>query len=475
MAFNISYIFSAVDRFSAVAGRIRGSMQSVQDTANSVSKSIDGFGKGMRSTGRDLMPATLGIGALAGFALNASAKMETLGTSFRTMTGGADNAARLMEDLRAFGARTPFEIEGIGGATKQLLAFGVAQNQIIPTLTTLGDISSGAGVPLSDMAAIFGKMKSKGKAMTEELLQMSDRGIPIVDVLAKGFKVTKEKVFDMASKGKISFAVMEKALAKMTGAGGIFYNQMEEQSKTLAGRWSTMSDAITESLTVLGDTLVETFDIKQLLADASVELGAITAKVREFIKENPKLTKFALIAVGIVAALAPLLIILGFMASGIAALAPIISLVTFLFTALATVGSVLGTVISFLAAATNLAVLPFLLIVAAVVAVIAALYLLWSNWDTVSSYIGDGIESLVAWFTGLADTLSGVFANLGAMARKVFEESPLGKLITFAGNLIGGDSKTTIDVNINDKGGNVGSVDSSSSGSGATTNVGRNM
>lgn len=475
MAFNVSYIFSAVDRFTAVAGKIRGSMESVQQTASNVSKKIDGFGKGVRDVGKDLMPVSLGLGALAGFALNASAKMETLQTSFRTMTGSGENAKKLMTDLRDFGARTPFEIEGIGQATKQLLAFGVGQKDIIPTLTNLGDIASGAGVPLSDMAAIFGKMKSKGKAMTEELLQMSDRGIPIVDVLAKGFKVTKEKIFDMASKGKISFEVMQKALAKMTGQGGIFQNQMEEQSKTLAGRWSTMSDSITNSLTTIGDTLVETFDLKTVLQDSANYLDGLTARVQAFVKENPGITKFALGVTALVAVLAPLLIVIGFIASGIAALAPVLTLVVGIFSALSAAGAVFSSVVYSIAAATNLAVLPFLLIVLAVVAVIAALYLLWDNWDQVSSWIGDGIESLVAWFSGMAKMLSEVFTGLGAMATKIFEESPLGKLISFAGSLMGGDSKTTIDVNINDKGGNVGSVNSSSSGSGTTTNVGKNM
>jgi len=475
MAFNVSYIFSAVDRFSAVAGKIRGSMAAVQETANTVSKKIDGFGESARRVGKDLMPVSLGLGALAGFALHASAKMETLQTSFRTMTGSGENAAALMKDLRDFGARTPFEIEGIGGATKQLLAFGVAQKDIIPTLTNLGDISAGAGVPLADMASIFGKVKSKGKMMTEEILQMSDRGIPIVDVLAKGFKVTKEKIFDMASKGKISFEVMQKAMAKMTGTGGIFNNQMEEQSKTLAGRWSTMQDSITNSLTTIGDTLVETFDLKTVLQDASIYLDGVTSRVQAFVKENPGLTKFALGVTALVAVLAPLLIAIGFIASGIAALAPILTLVVGIFGLLSAAGSVFSAVVYAIAAATNLAVLPFLLIVLAVVAVIAALYLLWDNWDQVSSWIGDGIESLVAWFNGLATTLSAVFSSIGAMATKIFEESPLGKLISFAGTLIGGDSKTTIDVNINDKGGNVGSVDSSSSGSGSAPSVGKNM
>jgi len=475
MAFNVSYIFSAVDRFTAVAGKIRGSMAAVQETANGVSKKIDGFGQSARSAGKDLMPVSLGLGALAGFALHASAKMETLQTSFKTMTGSGENAAALMKDLRDFGARTPFEIEGIGGATKQLLAFGVVQKDIIPTLTTLGDISAGAGVPLSDMASIFGKVKSKGKMMTEEILQMSDRGIPIVDVLAKGFRVTKEKIFDMASKGKISFEVMQKAMAKMTGTGGIFNNQMEEQSKTLAGRWSTMQDSITNSLTTIGDTLVDTFDLKTVLQDASIYLDGLTSRVQAFVKENPGITKFALGVTALVAVLAPLLIAIGFIASGVAALAPILTLVTGIFGFLSAAGATLAAVIDLIAAATGLATLPFLLIVLAVVAVIAALYLLWDNWDQVSSWIGDGIESLVAWFTGLAETLSAVFSNIGAMATKIFEESPLGKLISFAGTLLGGDSKTTIDVNINDKGGNVGSVDSSSSGSGTTTNVGKNM
>lgn len=454
MAFNISYIFSAVDRFTAVGGKIRGSMKAIDEAASGLSKKMDGFGEKVGRAGRDMMPVTLGIGALAGFALNASAKMETLQTSFKTMTGSAENARAMVEELRAFGARTPFEMEGIGGATKQLLAFGVAQKDIIPTLTSLGDISAGADVPLSDMASIFGKIKSKGKAMTDELLQMSDRGIPIVDVLAKGFKVTKDKVFDMASEGKISFETMQKAIAKMTGKGGIFFDQMNEQSKTLAGRWSTVKDSVTNSLTVIGDTLVDTLDIKGVLERGSASLDKLTAKVQAFIKENPGITKIVLAVVAFVAVLAPLLILIGAMASGMAALA---------------------TAAGFVAVAVGAITLPFLLWAVAIGAVIAAIYYLWSNWDTVSSKIGDGIESVVGWFTNLSTRITEVFSGLAAMATRIFEASPLGKLISFAGTIIGGDSKTTIDVNINDKGGNVGSVSSSSYGTGSTTNVGRNM
>ena len=64
---------------------------------------------------------------------------------------------------------------------KLLLAFGVEGDQIIGKLQFLGDIASGAGVPIQDLAQIYGKAMAKGKAQTEELNQMSERGVPILD------------------------------------------------------------------------------------------------------------------------------------------------------------------------------------------------------------------------------------------------------------------------------------------------------
>ena len=98
-----------------------------------------------------------------------------------------------------------------------MLIAGVAVEDMEAQLRVLGDVAAGANRPLTDMSAIFAKIKNKGKAYTEELLQLSDAGVPILNILSERLGVTKDEVFDLASKGRISADIMEKAFKIMTG------------------------------------------------------------------------------------------------------------------------------------------------------------------------------------------------------------------------------------------------------------------
>ena len=56
--------------------------------------------------------------------IRAGAKMETLSVSFRSITGSAKGAARMVVTLNKFAASTPFQLENISSAARQLLAVG---------------------------------------------------------------------------------------------------------------------------------------------------------------------------------------------------------------------------------------------------------------------------------------------------------------------------------------------------------------
>ena len=103
----------------------------------------------------------------------------------------------------------------------------------------LGDISAGTGKDLNELAAIYGKAMAKGKVETDELNQMTEAGIPIIRTLAAMYGVSEGAIYDMAAKGQISAADLQKAFENMTAAGGIFGGMMEKQSKTVGGLWST--------------------------------------------------------------------------------------------------------------------------------------------------------------------------------------------------------------------------------------------
>ena len=179
-------------------------------------------------------------------------RFEQAEVAFESMLGSAEKAKKMIAELAEFSAKTPFQFEDIIQATRTLLAFGVSSSEVNNKLQYLGDIAAGAQVPLAELAQIFGKVQTKGKAMTEEILQMSERGIPVIDALAKEFGVSKEAIFKMAEQGKLTATVVEKALKGMTTEGGIFANQMVKQSETIMGRWSTLKDVTTLSFSALG-------------------------------------------------------------------------------------------------------------------------------------------------------------------------------------------------------------------------------
>lgn len=454
MALNVSYIFSAIDKFSSTAAKVKASMQGVEEKAQSVNRSIRAMGKGAGDLGRKFLPVSGAVGGVGLMAVATSARMEQLQTSFETMTGSAENAKRMVGDLRTFAASTPFQLDGIGQAAKQLMAFGVEQDDIVNKLTMLGDIAAGSGSSLQDMAAIFGKAKAKGKVMTEELLQLSDRGIPIIDTLAKGFGVTKDQVFEMASKSQISFDAMTQAMQVMTAEGQIFGGQMAKQSETTAGIFSTLKDNIADALATIGDTLVETFQIKEMMKGAIQGVKDFTTGFKAFVQNNPKLAKFLAILAAIVVALAPLLIFLG-------AIAPVVGLLVSGFGLLAGVFTAMS--------------LPVIAIIAAVAALVAAVWWLNSNWTEVSNAIGGTIEQIGINFMAMVDSIKNAFSQVASFATTLFKASPLGKLVSLASGLFS-SANAQIDVNINDKGGNVESVKSDSdSGGFFGFNVGLNM
>jgi len=275
-------------------------------------RQVKGFSnkiKSLQPTFRKMAVAgTIALGALAaglGSSIKQAAKFEKLQVSFETMLGSADKAVKMMKDLQNFSATTPFQFDDISKSATQLLAFGVESDEIQNKLRFLGDIAAGANVPLTDMAAIFGKAKAKGKAMTEELLQLSDRGVPVIKVLAEQLKTTEGDIFELASQGKISFEIIQTALKSMSEEGGLFFDLMRKQSMTLDGRISTLKDNFTLLKAALGSLFLGQS------GEIVVKMTAIVEKVKEWIKANPELAKTLIITGSAIIALATGLAILG--------------------------------------------------------------------------------------------------------------------------------------------------------------------
>lgn len=271
-------------------------MQKVQDFG----KAITAVGASIASMGAKLTTVLGGgLGGIAGFGLKIAADAEKAEIAFGTMLGSAEKAKTVLADLKKFAASTPFEMPEIVDAGRKLIAFGVEAENLIPTLTMLGDVAAGVDVPLGEIAEIFGKAKVQGRLFAEDINQLTGRGIPVISELAKQFGVADSEVKNLVEAGKIGFPQLQKVLQSLTGPGGKFAGLMEAQSKSLSGRFSTLKDNVSQLAGEIGAVLLPA------ITAAVKVMGNIVNSALEWVKANQAtVLSVAKIAAGVVAAVA---------------------------------------------------------------------------------------------------------------------------------------------------------------------------
>ena len=171
-------------------------------------------------------------------------EFQQLEVSFTTMLGSAEKANALMQQLTKTAAITPFDLKGVTDGAKQLLAYGVAADEVNDVLIHLGDIAAGLSLPLGDLVYLYGTTMTQGRMFTQDLRQFMGRGIPLAEELAKQFGVTKDKVGELVTAGKVGANEFKAAIMAMSSEGGKFGGLMEAQSKTITGQISNIEDAI---------------------------------------------------------------------------------------------------------------------------------------------------------------------------------------------------------------------------------------
>lgn len=194
-------------------------------------------------------------------------EFQQLEVAFTTMLRSGEKADKLMAEAVDFAAHTPFDLQGVADGIRQLLAYGTAAEDAIKEVEMLGNVAAGLSVPLNDMIYLYGTLRSQGRAYTVDIRQFAGRGVPIYEELSKVLGVTVAQVNEFITAGKVGFAEVEQAFKNMTSEGGMFYNLMQEQSKTITGQISNLKDNIDMMFNEMGQN-AEGF-ISDVLSGAS--------------------------------------------------------------------------------------------------------------------------------------------------------------------------------------------------------------
>lgn len=338
--------------------------------------------------------AIAGIGAAiaaAGVkAVEAAGKLQNVQTAFTNMLGSAQKAVAFTKELQGFAAATPFEFNQVTSAAQKFLAFGFTAEQVIPTLTAVGDAAAGVGLGADGIDRVtlaLGQMAAKSRIQSDEMLQLTEAGIPAWQMLADKIGKSVPEVMDMVSKGGVDAATGINALVE--GMNQKFGGMMEQQSHTIQGTWSTLMDGIDQTAAQVGLRLAENFNVTSIFESLgntmndfaqTVQTSGIAEAFRTAIP-----TEFQIAIIGIGTALVGVAI-------------PAIALgATALIGFLAPLGAAISATAPFIAAA---------------VAIATGLYALWRNGVTVADFFEFfGIEMQTV--TGFVDAAKSCFQQLG--------------------------------------------------------------
>ncbi len=277
---------SGMKKMASSANGAKKRVKSLGDELSKASAMAGKLGKvvqglGSLATGafaKDIVNGLLGAGAAS---IKAAAQMRQYEIAFQTMLKSADEGTQMLRDLQKFAAETPFDVPGVVSAGQQLMAFGFKAKEVIPMLTSLGDAAAGLGqgtAGVSRLAYALGQMQTSGKLNAQDMMQLTSAGISAWDMLADAAGVSIAEIKDMTSKGMVDSKEAVKVI--VAGMNEEFGGMMAKTSTEVSGLLANIEETVGTTSAVIGQYMIDAFNIKGILQTASGALGDFQTKLQ---------------------------------------------------------------------------------------------------------------------------------------------------------------------------------------------------
>ena len=201
--------------------------------------------------------ATESLKEIAKAGVEYNAQIEKYQTALTTLTGSAEEANKIIEQIKKDAASTPFDVNGLVQANQLLISAGVSSDKAREDILALGNAISATGggnEELQRMAVNLQQIKNVGKASALDIKQFAYAGIDVYGLLADSMGITREE----ASQLDVTYEDLTKALRKAAEDGGKYAGAMEAQSRTFNGQVSNLKDNLDQ---LIGNAMTPLFNL----------------------------------------------------------------------------------------------------------------------------------------------------------------------------------------------------------------------
>ncbi|AOY00098.1 tape measure protein [Jeongeupia sp. USM3] len=446
--FELKALITVVDKLTPTFKKINRAVGGQMKAVSGVVGSVGGLGEATRTALAPLaaLAGAAGVGSVAALGaavIGTSAKFEKFTAILETIEGSAEKAKQSMEWVSDFATKTPYELDEVTDAFVRLKSYGIDPQS--GALKAAGDAAAAMGKPLGQA------VEALADALTGENERLKEMGVRTSKVGDKIYYKWVENGKDIYAVAKANSAAQIQAV--VTGIWNRRYQgAMDRLSDAWDGTVSNLKDSYSRFMLQIGKAGVFDFlkgklkgvlaTMNRLQADGTLDRWAKKISDGMIDLAHAVGDLFSGISLDdVIAGFRSFFTAIGDAIRAVGGLKNALLIVMALFAApfVAAVLGVAASLVSFAGAAfslgkTLLSLLPILnmlrtaamammifaaanpvllAVVAAVVLLAGAAYLLWRHWDKVSAFFADFFPNLWRLAGYAIGYLVGLFAKFG--------------------------------------------------------------
>ena len=243
---NISDVDSQLDKFAGSS-----STSSFTDSLSASVKQLGQFTSSLAKVGWNAFTTAAGTASatlmkFASGAVTDTQFLENTQIQMQGLTHSIEDGNRAMAYATQYFKNNPFNRFDVTDATKQLIQYGAALDDIPTLLDKMGKVSLSTGVEINTLSRIYQSAMSNGRISTGDINMLAERGIPIWKALGDVTGKTNAQIREDLQKGKLAIEDFQKAFDLLVDDNAMeqFNNTFSRQVDRFKGRLSNMRAAI---------------------------------------------------------------------------------------------------------------------------------------------------------------------------------------------------------------------------------------
>lgn len=293
---------SASDASRSVKNNLTSGFKSVFDKAksifpnirNQIKSGVDDPSKSARKSVEDVASSIASIAIVAkafdilrdsiGRAIDRIDTIDMATKSLTVLTGSAQMAKTVMDDLAAAIEGTPIALNDVAMGAKKMVAAGMEGTKVKGVFQAIADAAYGVGngaESIDQITSAIAGMQSAGVVYADDINRLVDAGIPAWQILANASQKSVTDMKEAVSDGTLSAGDAIEQLRKGIEEGT---NGVAGSTARMAGLAKTAGDTLSGSManfrTAITTTIVKGLEpFKKVAVDA---LGSATASMKSF-------------------------------------------------------------------------------------------------------------------------------------------------------------------------------------------------